>query len=135
MSELGYCYSENDEDYRDDGLETLFEQMIDKGTFRVGAEYWRGEVRRREASEFFSADRVIEEANERAYDDGGDYAEDFADVSEEAKAELEVMLAAWANKHCPVNFFTVHAATKMQVTEAEYAEYAPADYVPDDSGA
>jgi hypothetical protein len=55
------------------------------------------------ASRFMvDADHVIDEIACAASDDGGDYADDYVfGISDEAKAELEVLLTAWAEKHLP----------------------------------
>jgi len=117
------CYSLNDEDYRFDDLNDLLQELEDNDELVVGTEYWEAEARRPKASDFFSADEVLERANECAGDEGGDWAEDFAMVSDDAKAELESLLSEWAEKNCPVLFFTVHAPVKKCVTAELIAEF------------
>lgn len=44
-------------------------------------------------------------------------------MAKEAVAELDGLLAAWANKHCAVNFWTVSNVKKVTVTTELAAEY------------
>lgn len=121
------CYSRNGEEFNHTELSDLLEEMAGDGDLNEGAEYWEAEARHMEAADFFDAETVIENAAERAYEEGGDYAEDFGDVSKEAVAELDALLTAWANKHCSVNFYTVHAPKKMAVTAEQAAEYSESE--------
>ncbi len=52
-----------------------------------------------------SADDIIEDIGEYAVDTHGECAEDFPDVSDEAKAELAALLEAWSYKHLRVRFW------------------------------
>ncbi|WP_222833265.1 hypothetical protein [Pseudomonas sp. SC3(2021)] len=47
---------------------------------------------------------IIEMLGERAYDDVGEVAEDWPDVSAEARQELDAILGAWVSKHCAATF-------------------------------
>ena len=53
---------------------------------------------------------------DRAYDIGGDYAEDCADVSPDAKAELNSLLEGWIKKHCNLNFWEVVNVRQYEIT-------------------
>lgn len=120
---MSKCYSRNDEEYNFESLHEVLQEMDEDGDLREGAVYWEADSRRPEPAEFFDAERVIEEAAERAYEVGGDYAEDFGDVSREAIAELQSLLKQWADKHCTVSFWTVHGTKQMHVTAEMVAEY------------
>lgn len=121
---MSKCYSRNGEEFNHTELADLLEEMAGDGDLHEGAEYWEAEARHMESAHFFDAKDIIENAAERAYEEGGDYAEDFGDVSKEAVAELQELLSAWANKHCSVNFYTVHAPKKLTVTAEQADEYA-----------
>ena len=120
---MNKCYSRNGEEFNYTELADLFEEMAGDGDLQEGAEYWEAEAHAAEPAHFFDAEDIIENAAERAYEEGGDYAEGFGDVSKEAIAELQELLSAWANKHCSVNFYTVHNAKKLTVTAEQAAEY------------
>jgi len=51
------------------------------------------------------ADDIIESMSRNADDAAGEFAEDFPSVSDEAKAELNALLKAWARKHVEVKFW------------------------------
>jgi hypothetical protein len=72
---------------------------------------------RRPAPESYVPDPewVIEHMAEGAGDEGGEAADEFPDVSAEAKAELDALLTAWARKHVKVSFW-------IGVGDPEYVE-------------
>lgn len=55
----------------------------------------------------FDVDRIIEEASIYADDNWGEVAEDWPDVSDEAKTELTELLNTWAIKHAAPNFWVM----------------------------
>jgi hypothetical protein len=62
------------------------------------------------------AEDVIDMIHDRAYDIGGDYAEDCANVGTDAKAELNALLTAWIQKHCTLNFWEVKNERTYEIT-------------------
>lgn len=60
---------------------------------------------------------VLDTISDRAYDMAGEYSEDCAKVSDEARAELAVFLEEWINKHCNLNFYTVRNAQPYTLTD------------------
>ena len=50
-------------------------------------------------------DDIIETMGERAYDEAGEVAEEFPDVSNEAKTELEELLRGWCEKYARPTFW------------------------------
>lgn len=51
------------------------------------------------------ADEIVERISEQAYDVASEAAEEFPQLSDEAKAELDELLEGWAKKHLDVNFW------------------------------
>lgn len=50
--------------------------------------------------EYLSVDWLINDMQERAYDNSSEYTEDYLDdVTKEQKLELEQLIVGWANKH------------------------------------
>lgn len=65
-------------------------------------------------SEMVDADDVIERMGDAACDVAREAAEEYPDVSDEARAELQALLEAWAEKHALVNFWV---AEEVEVIE------------------
>lgn len=59
---------------------------------------------------FPDADDVLEIAMQSADDDAGDVAEDFPDVTDEAKAELDKLLSDWVEKRVTCSFWVSDGA-------------------------
>jgi hypothetical protein len=122
-------YSHDEEDYSHD-LDTVLDRLRSdyEEAELVGKPYWVGEKVQEAASFFFrgAAQHVIDRAADIAYD-SNEHAEDFcSDVKKEARAELQALIEAWADKHVGVNFWTVKNVRKLEVT-AEDIETAKAD--------
>jgi len=81
-----------------------------------GSTVWCGDADKPSASELIDADDVIELLASRAADVGGEWAEDYPDVTKEAKGELEALLWSWVEKHCKPEFWSVTNAEKYVVT-------------------
>lgn len=78
-----------------------------RGSFANDSGFWIVEGTCPLVSEFTpDADWVIDDMSQRAYDQGhGEYSEDFPSVSDEAKAELDAFLGAWAEKYIKIDFW------------------------------
>lgn len=101
------CYSADGEYYHSD----MCSAICDK---EAGDVTYIGEAVKPCASEFVpDVDWILEDMSERAYDCIGEAAEDWPDVSQDAKDELEAFLNDWAVRNCQVNFYKV-------VNEREY---------------
>jgi hypothetical protein len=110
VDECDFCYS------------TLGD-LLDSGEFEVGSVVYVGTPARYAASTYIDdADDVIERMAERAYDEHGEFAEDFPDVTDEAKAELTAFLAAWADKHCEVSFYGVENIRPYTITAEDLSD-------------
>ena len=107
------CWSSNGENYLSD-----YCSVIDG--LEVGDTIYEGVQVSPEVIRFVSADSVIEDIQCQAYDECGEYAEDFlSNISKEAKAELEKMIAAWVEKHDKPTFWLVENVKERLVTEDE----------------
>lgn len=70
------------------------------------------------ASSFIDVDDIIEDAQNRAMDNYGEFAESFLDdVTDEAKKELGDFLSVWMDKNAAVRFYLAHDITEYIVTE------------------
>ena len=79
-----------------------------------------GENRKHTAHRYVSADRILEDVTERAYDECGEASEDWLDGvmhNVDLKAELERLVGDWLQAQEPPNFWRV--ANTRQITRAE----------------
>lgn len=51
------------------------------------------------------ADDLLETMGERAYDEAGEVAEEYPDVTNEAKVELDGLIRGWCEKYARPNFW------------------------------
>ena len=87
MSEI--YWSTDDETYNLDTLEEVIEYLLDDDPYSlVGVKVSYGTAKPF-GTDWIDADFVIDEISERAYDEAGEWAEDFPNIKPEAKKELE----------------------------------------------
>jgi hypothetical protein len=116
------CWSANQEDFI---YETLGDLLDANDELEAGSTVYVGEAESPSYKQLCSADDVIEMMGERAYDVGGEWAEDFPDVTKEAVQELDALLLAWMQKHCHINFWTVNNVKPYVLTEEDAPSPAP----------
>ncbi|MBR7972908.1 hypothetical protein KDX01_07230 [Burkholderia vietnamiensis] len=97
-------WSRNNEDFTCDELAELLDTHDD---LAVGDIVFIGEVAPIQTKHLCDADDVIDMIGERAYDEVGEYADCYPDVTPEAKAELDALLAGWIEKHAKPTFYSV----------------------------
>lgn len=108
------CYSADGEQFSLDMQSATYESS-------VGDTIYVGEASQPCASRYVpDADWVIEYMGEQADDDIGEAAEDWPDVSKEAKQELEAFLKDWAVRNCQVNFYRVKNVQEYVLTEGDF---------------
>lgn len=109
------CWSENGENYFKD-----FDSVIDQ--LEVGNTIYEGVSITPKVTNWISADSVIEDIQCSAGDDCGEYAEDFLNhITNEAKIELQNIIAAWVEKHDKPTFYLVGQVSERLVTEEDKA--------------
>lgn len=94
-------WSANDEMFNCDNLNEL---LNENDNLAAGDIVWKGEKFPVKIAAYVDAGDIIEMLGERAYDDVGEVAEDWPDVSAEARQELDAILGAWVSKHCAATF-------------------------------
>lgn len=67
-------------------------------------------------AEWVDADDILENLACRADDNCGELAEDYPEVSKEAKAELQDVLEAWARKYCTPTFWLIENDREYIIT-------------------
>lgn len=101
MSEI---WSVNDEGFYYDDISELLsdnEELSEGDTVYV--------ARKEEVNpvEFIDEDAIIEMIGDIAYDNFGEAAEDYPEVTKEARTELSEILGKWIEKHCKPRFCKV----------------------------
>ena len=120
------AYSTNDEDYRYTDVDEVLQAMADDDALSEGATYYEVDTEVVQLADYLRADRILEAAEEQLYDDIGEASEDAFYASNEAMAELSLLLSAWADKHLSGRYWKcVGKSRELKVTAADVAEYAP----------
>ncbi|MGQ7245486.1 hypothetical protein ACUN9V_18760 [Salinicola sp. V024] len=114
---LSECWSLNDEKYRWTSLEELVD---DNDDIEAGATVYRADPVRHTGSGYIdnSAD-VIERMGEQAYDQVGEFADDYPNPSPEAMRLLESFMKSWADEHCPPSFYAVENSRPYVIQQSD----------------
>lgn len=120
------AYSTNDEEYIYTDAGEALQAMADDDALHEGATYYEIDTEAVQLADYLSADRMLEAAEERLYDDIGDVSEGAFAANKEAMDELSSLLSAWAEKHLTGHYWKcVGKVRELKVTAADVAEYAP----------
>lgn len=117
------AWSTNQEDFNHQSLGEALESLDNDGDLTEGRIIWFGECVRPDPTKYICAADILETIGNAAYDDGGEHAEDYPTVSNQAEAKLDAFLSAWLTKHCQPNFWMVENVKEYIVTAADVAEY------------
>ena len=117
---FSYSGDENWSDYA--RPEEALQEMEDEDDLEVGNTFLTGIKRIPSPTQFtMDADEVLENYDIRIYDN---YSSDYTDsntgsdgVSDEAKAELNNLLNAWAEKHLNITFWEIDHEEEIEVTQ------------------
>lgn len=117
-------WATDDETYNLDNLDEVIEHLLfDNSPDKiVGAKVsYGGAVPFN--TDWVDADFVIDNIAERGYYEGGEWAEDFSDVSAEGREELQIFLSEWQAKHCVANFWKIKNTKKYIITQKDVDGY------------
>jgi hypothetical protein len=115
----GDYWSVDGESYIYGSLAELLESNED---IEAGTEVHFGTAVTPDPAMWVDADDVIDQIACSANDECGEWAEDYPDVTAEAKDELNTLLQAWARKHCMPTFWSIRDSKSYTVTAADIAE-------------
>lgn len=101
--------------------DSLGELLDENEDFKVGATVWKGEKFPINIAGYVDAGDIIEMLGERAYDDVGEFAEDWPDVPDEARQELDALLSEWISKNCTATFYRVRNVIEYKLTAEDFA--------------
>jgi hypothetical protein len=122
--ELAYS-STDDGRFTDDWSSLIDSLLCDHEQLSAGLVYYVGEKREWKPSDFVrgAADSIIDDMRDQAWQEADEWSESFAtNVPDGAKAELDAVIGAWADKHFRCDFFTVEKVREAKLTEEEAAE-------------
>jgi hypothetical protein len=110
-------YSLNGEEFNFDDPEEAYERAVDDGLIEQGERLslYEGEKEAQEHSNFYSIQSFIEDMTSAAYDEGGEYAEDYiAELESLDYSDLYKTIAAWFDEHVPQpTFFLVRNSKEI----------------------
>lgn len=116
-TESDECWSTNEEEYRWESLSELIEENED---IKAGDTIYQGTPDRpNPAGYIYDAGDCLEKMAEQAYDDIGEFAEDYPDPSDESKSLLDSLLKAWAREHCRPHFYKVANVREYVIQPAD----------------
>ena len=119
---MSMMYSTDDEVYSHECLADVWDALDDDGLFAVGAIYYEVLTDPVHPTRYLDAEMLLEQADEWAVDDLGDYAEDMFSVSPDATQELKTLLSAWADKHITTAYQRCIGKTIKHTVTAEDVE-------------
>lgn len=108
------AWSDDGELFKCDSLGELLDMMDDP---QPGAVVYVGDAVEVSPGRLVHADDVIDIMADRAFEIAGDAADEYPAVSDEARAGLNSLLAAWIKEHCPPTFYTVERVKPYTLTE------------------
>lgn len=131
---MEYAWSVNEEEYHgsEDSRAAAIQAAISDNDLEPGRKVWTGEIVKRSAGYYLtSADRLLEDMQERAYEDNGEYSEDWltkvtTDQEKELNLALKAAADAWAEKHGHhPYFYEITNTVEHDVTAAHAAADQP----------
>jgi hypothetical protein len=111
-------WSRDEENYSYDSLDELLathDDLVEGDTVYVG----KGDTP--DPGSWVDADDILENLSCRAGDDCGEFADDYPDVTKEAKEELQTLLEAWARKYCTPTFYMIKEQREYEITAEDVA--------------
>jgi hypothetical protein len=121
---MGECFSRYGEEYNQYSEKEMVYDILSEyinPSEAVGHTYYKGVVRKPEPSSLFNMDRMVEDMQEQAYDEYGEWAEDFA--VRQSFRELELLIGDWLDKNVSISFFAVEDVEQREITKEMVEEF------------
>ncbi len=120
------AYSINQEEWGYTKAGEALEALRDDDRLVEGQVYWESDTEAVQPEKYLSVESLLEDAEDRMYDELGEVAEDAFSVSVAAKLELHELLKEWTRKHIAGRYWICTGKVReVRVTAADVAEYAP----------
>lgn len=115
-----WTFGDNEEVFRGTDHESEAAAIADAlDTYPDAETIWVGQIKPVDPKRLFRADHILEAIGERAYDEVGEVAEHWPELSKEDTAELEQLVMDYVLTKSPVTFFTVENSRSYTRGEAE----------------
>jgi hypothetical protein len=121
---MSECFSRHGEEYNQYGEKEMVYDILTEyinPLEAIGHAYYKGVARKPKPSSLFDIDRMVEDMQERAYDEYGEWAEDFA-VGQSFR-ELELLIEDWIDKNVYISFYAVEDVEQREITEEMVEEF------------
>lgn len=115
------AWAKDEEWFDSDSLGELIDNHAASDEFEPGRVVFFGDVVDIKLGNLCDADDVIDMMGDRAYDECGEAADCYPDVTQEAKDELNALLAAWMEKHAKPTFYRVVNVRQYTLTAEDLA--------------
>lgn len=115
-------YSVNGEDDWHESMLDVVYELEEAGLLFKGSTYYTGTAQTPLASSFLNLDVLLEYMGDAAYNDYGDAAEGFTDLSVNQYNQLESVIKNWLDENLPVCFYSVVDKQVQYITEEWLAE-------------
>lgn len=96
--------------------DSLGELMDSHSELSVGDTVYVGTAIVPYVSRYVFTDRILESMSDGAYDEVGEYAEDWPKITNEEQKILEKMIADFIEKHSPIKFYNVVDIKEYTIT-------------------
>lgn len=121
---MSECYSRDEESfYEINEMDLVWEIISDyeNPLEAIGHTYYKGTSYAPKPSALFNLDRAIENMEEAAWDEYGEWSQDF--TSSTNFRELKKLIDNWLDENLKVKFFGVEDVVQKSITEEMVAEY------------
>lgn len=120
------AYSINQKEWGYTEAGEALEALRDDDRLVEGQVYWESDTEAVQPEKYLSVESLLEDAEDRMYDELGEVAEDAFSASVAAKLELHELLKEWTRKHIAGPYWIrTGKVREVRVTAADVAEYAP----------
>lgn len=121
------CYSTDNEEFNYSDPQEVFEDLDGLGELTAGRVYYEADCHTPSTDNVLDVDSLLENADEQMYDRIGEvYDNAFSEASPDARAELQDLLNAWAEKHVSLSRYWVidGKSRELKVTEDDVKEHS-----------
>ena len=115
---MNRVYSDNEEYWHGYSLS----EVIQNGDLKAEDTVWTGIAEDFDTTSLIDASDIIDLLSERAYDNLGECAEDFPNVSKEAVKELNDFLKDWISRNDNAPYYHVKNVEEIILTQADIDE-------------
>ncbi|MDR1904854.1 MAG: hypothetical protein LBQ88_21550 [Treponema sp.] len=88
----------------------------------IGKEYFEGYSVKPSVRDFVDVDNIIYSISENAYENYGEYADDWPYLTREAKDKLEDMIVKFLEEKSPVTFYGIKNSAAKKITAEDLEE-------------